>query len=52
MTHIGSKRSYGGFGRRIARYFSYRRAKRLYSEIDREISFFESKFMKARLHHA
>ncbi len=52
MPHLLTRRLYNIFGRKVARYFYYRKAKRLYNEIAREMSFFEARFLKSRLHHA
>lgn len=52
MTHTSASRGQNSLGKRVAKFFNYRRAKRLYGEINREMAFFESKFLKSRLHHA
>jgi len=52
MPHLTTRRLYHVFGRKICRYFSYRKARRLYNEINKDMSFFEARFLKSRLHHA
>ena len=52
MPYISTRRLYNVFGKKVSKYLSYRRAKRLYNEISRDMIFFESRFMKSRLHHA
>jgi len=52
MPYVSTRRLYNVFGRKIARYMSYRKAKKLYNEINREMSVFESRFLKNRLNHA
>jgi len=52
MPYVSTRRLYNVFGRKISRYLSYRKAKKLYSEINREMSIFESRFLKSRLNHA
>jgi hypothetical protein len=52
MPYTATRRLYNVLGKKISRYLAYRRAKRLYNEINRDMAFFESKYMKARLHHA
>lgn len=52
MTYVSTRRFYNEFGRRMARFFLYRKARRLYKQINREISVIESRFVKSRLHHA
>ena len=52
MPYASTRRLYNVFGRKIVRYMSYRKAKKLYNEINREMSVFESRFLKNRLNHA
>ena len=52
MPYTSTRRLYNVVGRKISKYFNYRKAKRLYSEINRDMAFFESRFSKSRLHHA
>jgi hypothetical protein len=40
------------FGKKVSRYFMYRKAKRMFSEINREMGSIETRFMKTRLNHA
>lgn len=47
-----TKRAPATFGRKISRYFLYRKAKKLCSDIDREMSVFETRFLKHRFNHA
>ncbi len=52
MPYLATRRFYNVFGRKVSRYLSYRRAKRLYNEINRDMAFLESKYLKSRMHHA
>lgn len=52
MPYTTTRRSYNMFGKKISRYFSYMKAKRIYSEISREMSAVEARFLKSRLNHA
>jgi len=52
MPYTATRRFYNVFGKKISRYMTYRRAKKLYNEINRDMAFFESKYLKNRLHHA
>lgn len=52
MPYTATRRLYNEFGRKVARYMSYRKAKKLYNEINREMSIFESRYIKSRLSHA
>jgi hypothetical protein len=51
MPYISTRRLYNVVGKKVSRYLNYRRAKRLYNEINRDMAFFESRFIKTRLHH-
>ena len=52
MPYVVTRRLYNEFGRKIVKYLSYRKAKKLYNEINRDMSIFESRFLKSRLNHA
>lgn len=52
MPYIATRRLYHIFGKKVSRYLVCKRAKKLYNEINRDMSFFESKFIKSRLSHA
>ena len=52
MPHMATRRLYNVIGKKISRYLAFRKAKRLCNEINRDMAFFESKYLKARLHHA
>jgi hypothetical protein len=52
MPYTATRRLHNVFGRKISRYFACRRAKKLYNEINRDMAFFESRFMKSRPNHA
>ena len=51
MPYIATRRLYNVVGKKVSKFFNYRRAKMLYNEINREMSFFENRYMKSRLHH-
>jgi len=51
MPYITTRRLYNVIGRKISRYFTYKKARRLYNEISRDMSFFEARILKSRLHH-
>jgi hypothetical protein len=52
MPYTATRRFYDAFGKRVSKFITYRRAKRLYNEINRDMAFFESRYMKNRPHHA
>ena len=51
MPYLATRRLYNVVGKKVSKFIAYRRAKRLYNEINRDMAFFESKYLKARLHH-
>ncbi|MFH0764390.1 MAG: hypothetical protein V1927_05250 [Candidatus Omnitrophota bacterium] len=52
MPYTSTRRLYNVFGKKIVRYMAYRKAKKLYNEINREMSVFESRYIRSRLSHA
>jgi len=52
MPYTATRRLYNVVGKKISKYLNYRRAKRLYNEINRDMAFFEYRYIKSRLHHA
>jgi hypothetical protein len=51
MPYLTTRRLYNVIGKKLSKFIAYRRAKRLFNEINRDMAFFESKYMKARLSH-
>ncbi len=51
MPYLNTRRQHGIFARKISRYFTCRKAKRMYNEISREMDFFENRFLKSRINH-
>jgi len=52
MPYTATRRFYNAFGKKISRYLTYRKAKKMSSEISRDIASLESRFLKSRLHNA
>lgn len=52
MPYVTTRRLHNVFGKKVSRYLSYKRAKRLYNEINRDIESLEARFLKSRLNHA
>jgi hypothetical protein len=52
MPYTITRRLHNVFGRKISRFFSYRKAKKLYSEINRDMASIETRFIRSRLHSA
>jgi hypothetical protein len=51
MPYLQTRRQHGIFGKKVSRFLSYRRAKRLYRAISRDMDFLESRFLRSRLGH-
>jgi hypothetical protein len=52
MPHLTTRRLYSIFGKKVSKFMTYKKAKRLCSEINRDMMFFESRFLRSRLNHA
>lgn len=52
MPYLSTRRMYNIFGKKVSRYLSYKKAKKLCNEINRDMTFFETKYIKSRLNHA
>lgn len=52
MPYLATRRLHGIFGKKVSKFLVYRKAKRMYNEINREMEVFESRFLKSRLNHA
>ena len=51
MPYTATRRLHNVFSKKVVRYFSYKKAKRMFNEINREMDVFESRFLKSRLSH-
>lgn len=51
MPYLNTRRSHHMLGKKVSKYFIYRKAKRMFNDINREMAFFESRFLKSRLNH-
>ncbi len=51
MPYISTRRNNNVFARKISRFMMYRRAKRLFAEINRDMSAVEERMMRRRLIH-
>ena len=52
MPYTSTGKLYHMFGKKVSKYLMYRRAKRLFSEINRDISVVEARSLKSRGGHA
>jgi len=50
MPYLATRRLYHVIGKKVSKFVAYRRAKRLYNEINRDMAFFESKYLRNRMH--
>lgn len=51
MPYTATRRLYHMFGKKVSKYVMYRKARKLCNDISRNMSMFESRYMKSRLHH-
>lgn len=51
MPYISTRRLYNVVGKKVSHFFGYRKAKRLYNEINRDMAAVESRFIRSRLSH-
>jgi hypothetical protein len=52
MPYLATRRLHDTFGRKVSRYMSYRKAKKMYNEITREMTLLEARYLKSRMSHA
>jgi hypothetical protein len=52
MPYTATRRLYNVIGKKVSKFLTYRRAKKLCNEINKDMAFFESKYMKSRMHHS
>lgn len=52
MPYINTRRFHNIFGKKVSKILMYKKAKRMFNEINRDMAFFESRFLKSRLNHA
>jgi len=50
MPHITTRRLPNIVGKKVMRYFMFKKAKRLCSTINRDMAFFEARFLRERAH--
>lgn len=51
MPYMNTRRLHNIFGKKVSKYLVYRKAKRMFNEINRDMAFFESRFLRSRLSH-
>ena len=52
MPYLATRRLHNTFGKKVSRYLSYKKAKRMYNEISRGIMFLEARYLRSRMSHA
>ena len=50
MPYLVTRRQHNMFGKKVMRFFMYKKAKRLCSMLNKDLAFFESRFLKTRAH--
>lgn len=50
MPYVATRRFYQVIGKKMQRYFQYKKAKRLYANINRKLAFYESRYLKNKAH--
>ncbi|MDD5496002.1 MAG: hypothetical protein PHP46_02735 [Candidatus Omnitrophica bacterium] len=51
MPYTATRRQHNIVGRKLAKYFAYKKAKKLCNEIHKDMLFFELKYLKSRFGH-
>ena len=49
MPYLATRRLYNTFGKKVSRYFGYKKAKRMFNMITRDVSFLEARFLRSRM---
>ena len=49
MPYTSTRRLYNVFGRKVSRFLGYKKAKKLYNEINRGMEAVESRFIRSKL---
>lgn len=52
MPYLTTRRLHNTFGKKVSRYLSYRKAKRLCNEINRGVMLLEARYLKSKMSHA
>lgn len=52
MPYIATRRLYNVVGKKVSRFLGYQKAKRMYSEISRDLVGLESRFLRSRMSHS
>ncbi len=52
MPYLATRRLHDTFGKKISRYFGYRKAKKMYNEINKGMTHFEARYLRSKMSHA
>ena len=52
MPYIATRRLHNTFGKKVSRYLSYKRAKRMYNEINKDMMLFEARYLRSKMSQA
>lgn len=51
MPYTATRRLYHMSGKKVSKYVLYKKARRMCSEINRNMSLLEARYLRSRLHH-
>ncbi|MDD3905972.1 MAG: hypothetical protein PHS46_05520 [Candidatus Omnitrophica bacterium] len=52
MPYLTTRRLHDTFGKKVSRSRSYKKAKKLYNEINRGITMLEARYLRSKMSHA
>lgn len=52
MPYTTTRRNHNVFARKVERYFTYKKAKRMFNAINRDMMVLESRFLRSKLNQA
>jgi len=52
MPYSATRRLHDTFGKKVSRYLSYRKAKKMYNEINRGMVSLEARYIRSKMSHA
>ena len=52
MPYIATRRLHDTFAKKVSRYMSYKKAKKMYNEITRNMMLLEARYLRSKMSHA
>ena len=49
MPYLATRRLHDTFGKKVSKYMSYRKAKKMFNEINRGITHFEARYLRSKM---